>query len=89
MFAVKEDAPILLITPVVGKRNRTAGGDEDVEFDVPLHLRYGVPAVGSDGMEDVNEGMVTVSIPSPTPFWACEQEPDGLYGTCVSHCDQL
>ncbi|EIM80615.1 uncharacterized protein STEHIDRAFT_86837 [Stereum hirsutum FP-91666 SS1] len=74
VFAVKENAPVLLVTPVLGKGNSTAREDEDVEFDVPLHLRYGVPSIGSSDSEGVDDGMITVSIPSPTAFWACERE---------------
>lgn len=85
VFAVGKDAPVLLVTPVLGKGNSTAREDEDVEFDVPLHLRYGVPSIGSSDSEGVDDGMITVSIPSPTTFWACEPGRGGLYLLYASH----
>lgn len=79
MFAVKENPPVLLVTPVLGKGNSTAREDENVALDVPLHLRYGVPSLDSGGLDGVDDEMVTVSVPSPTAFWACDPEPGGPY----------
>lgn len=82
VFAVKEDAPVMIVMPVL-KNTSSLGKDLDVEFDVPLHLRYGVPSVGAD------EGMMTVSIPPPTPFWACQREAGGMYFLYASRLDNF
>lgn len=85
VFAVKENPPVLLVTPMLGKGNNTVREDENVEFDVPLHLRYGVPSLGSGGLDGVDDGMITVSVPSPMAFWSCEPERSGLYFLDASH----
>lgn len=75
VFAVEGGGLVILVTPVV-RNISTLGEDVDVEFDLPLHLRYGVPFAG--GFEGMDEGMVLVSIPLPTPFFACQRLPGGM-----------
>lgn len=55
-------------------------GIVEIEVEVPLHARYGVPKSGGDLMDEV-------VLPPPEAFWACPASGDGegaplLYAAC-------
>lgn len=86
-----EESPELFITPVIKNMkditSKEGTGEVNVEFDVPLHLRYDVPLDGGASLgvgEGMEEGMVTAVIPPPRAFWACEGPYSGLFFPFIS-----
>ena len=64
----------LLLDVVVVPVNAVYDSDSDsgtveIDVDVPLHARYGVPKSGGDLMDDV-------VLPPPEAFWACPASGD-------------
>lgn len=60
----------LLLDVVVPDAVDLDEGIVEIDVDVPLHARYGVPKTGADLMDEV-------VLPPPEAFWACPASGDG------------